>query len=267
MVQTIRTAYRGPTHVPSLEETHTVNHTYVLFAVHLYLYLHPNTAHGEPLNEVGSFLVHTYLSYLEAHPQQHSLVSTYAKYLSSSERVGWYIRFLRNIPSLTARQALLADLAQTNPENSLEITTRLVQHIIGDEEKQQQQQQVQQPTPLLLTSGVTSTIAPSASLTVSNLLASGTSSSGVAQSDLDKISSIDCFALQGPHVELAVVQEALIQATGLYRSFILREKYGAAKRFAQHLAEKQWDHAIFQCTQAEEQKKTIRQHETDNYVQ
>jgi hypothetical protein len=203
------------------------------------------------------FLVQTYLAYLESNPKNHSLVASYAQYLTSVQRVAFYIRFLKRNPSLQARQTLLQDLAQFNPENSLEVTTGLVQNIIGEEVHEK-------PTHMLqLTAGGAGgavPLLPALQSSVPNLLASASlGTSGVTASDLEKITSIDCFALTGSNVELAVVQEALIQATQLYRSFVLREKYAAAKRFAQHLTEKMWEHHIFTIMQQEEQKQQPRE--------
>lgn len=264
MVRTIRTQYRGPTSGAPATTQEAVNHTYLHFAVHLYLYLHPRCPHQEPLNATGVFLVQTYLAYLESNPMHHALVASYAQYLDSVHRVQFYIRFLKRIPSLPARQQLLQDLARFNPENSLEITTGLVQNIIGEEV-------AEKPTTMLQITDATATAAAAAttgkdaegalgtaSSTVPNLLSSP-GSNVVTTSDLEKIVSVDCFALTGAHVELAVVQEALIQATQLYRAFIARDKYAAAKRFAQHLTDKAWEHHIFAIVQQQQQKKDTRQ--------
>ena len=101
---------------------------------------------------------------------------------------------------------------------------------------------------------------------VTNLLASG---GVVSAADLAKISAIDCFDLSvtsssplsavdaaGAGADgknsLAVVQEALLQCTQLYRSFISRDKFAAAKRFTEHLIEKRWDQHIYAILQQQQ---------------
>jgi hypothetical protein len=263
MANTIRQWYQGPMAPPPAQQQESgVNHTYLLFAVHVYLYLHPRCPHAEPLNEVGTYLVQSYLAYLEAHPSQHSLIASYAQYLSSPARCGFYIRFLRRIPSLEARKRLLGELEKWNGENVLEVTTGLVQNIIGEETQERQMigggqvQGLLMPGAAISGSLTTPSTAAGGVGGVTNLLQSGT---GITQSDLEKISSIDCFTLSGPSVTLEVVQEALIQATQLYRSFISKGRYAPAKRFAQHLQEKMWEHSIFQTMQRQEQKREPRQ--------
>jgi hypothetical protein len=278
MVRTIRNHYR-PTNASSgagaappqttvasgVEQT--VNHSYLLFAVHVYLYLHPAAPHAEPLNEAGCFLVRSYLGYLESHPAQHQLVPAYAQYLPRSQRVSFYVRFLQRIPSLSERQALLAAFEEYCPaEERLEVTRTLVSNILGDEDESDSKVGAQGRLQLLPSGGFDAAMAAGVSSSgVTNLLASG---GVVSAADLAKISAIDCFDLSVTATplssmdataagadgknSLAVVQEALLQCTQLYRSFISRDKFAAAKRFTEHLIEKRWDQHIYAILQQQQ---------------
>jgi len=69
--------------------------------------------------------------------------------------------------------------------------------------------------------------------------------------------------VSGAHVQLRVVQEALVQVTQLYRSFVSKDKHAAAKRFTEHLQAKQWDHHIFTIIQQQQmQQNAVARQET-----
>jgi len=279
MVRTIRQQYQPQASgqqqlVPAGgADAHTVSHTYLLFAVHVYLYLHPSAPHAEPLNAAGCFLVHSYLSYLETQPAQHQLVPAYAQYLPSAQRVSFYVRFLQQrIPSLAQRQALLAAFEEYCPASErLEVTRNLVSNILGDEQedKANKQQQLLLPAG---TNGAERALAGAFDATsgagigsgVSNLLSIG---GVVSASDQAKITAIDCFDLasaavdsgsaEGAAASLSVLTEALAQCTALFRALVWRDKFAAAKRFAQHLIDKKWDSYIYAIVQ-QQQKRNVQ---------
>jgi len=281
MVHTIQTHYRPaqqqhaaavPAVTPS-DAAQSVNYTYLLFAFHIYLYLHPRAPHPEPLNASGVFLCHALLEYLESQPSQHALVPAYAQYLSPPARVAFYVRFLQRIPSLAQRQALLAAFAEYCPEQRLEVTRNLVSNILGDD-TDDPMRGVTAATSMrpLLTAATSATevAAGQSPAGPANLLATAAGAGGVSAADLAKITAIDCFDVSGgvsaggaadvtgvtagASVDLTVVQTALVQVTQLYRAFVAKEKYAAAKRFTEHLQAKHWDQHIFNIIQQHQQQ-------------
>lgn len=272
MVRTIQLHYKPANQPQQLQQSsqqlsdqtaQTVNWTYLFFAFHVYLYLHPRAPHAEPLNGAGVYLCQALLGYLESQPAQHALVASYAQYLAPWARVSMYVRFLHRIPSLAARQALLASFAQYCPDQRLEVTNKLVSNILMDEENEATTATEQQGRRAIAAGGAIDA-AGLAALSggalgsgVANLLASA--SSGITASDLAKISALDCFDLSAPSISLSVVESALAQVTQLYRAFVRAEKYAAAKRFTEHLQNKKWDHAIFAAIQQAQQKAINRQ--------
>ena len=272
MVRTIQMQYKPHSLQPPQQqlsshdpEFPSVSHTYLFFAFHVYLYLHPRAPHGEPLNASGIFLVQAVIAWLESQPSQHGLVASYVQYLEPWARVASYVRFLQRIPSLSARQSLLACFAQYCPDERLEVTNKLVTNILRhDEEKESMGAGAgMQQGRRALTAGAVDAAGLAAlnggvlGSGVANLLASA--STGVTASDLAKITALDCFDLSSPSVSLSVVESALGQVTQLYRAFVRAEKYQAAKQFTQHLQTKVWDHAVFTAIQQAHQKKMERQ--------
>jgi len=278
------TPMSGGALVPAEKPGQIINHTYLHFAFHLYLYLHPDCPHAEPLNESGMYILHSYLSYLQHHPSQHSLIAPYLQYMPSDKRIDFYVRFLSSkfVPSLERRQQLLAQLDTICPQDTLEVTRRLVQNIMSEEKgvttstaptiSAGASQRLTQQRPLA------AGLLPSAPSTVPNLLQPTSSSSlsataNVSASDQSKIMSLDCFDLRsaanhtgmmdasGSHrhdtahslsAALAVVQEALSSATALMRQFVLEENYAAGKMLVKHLDENRWESLVRQVIAAAE---------------
>ena len=200
----------------------------LVFAVHVYLYLHP-TASTSTMTDNGTRLLTAYLAYLRRQ-RLYPLVPVYAAYLPAEAQVAEYAAFLRELGTLAERQDYLALANYYFAHNTLAITSQFVQSVIDE-----------QPAQLRLTGAADA--AEGGRLRVS------VDSGAVSASDMFRIECLDCFSIVltgsgGSRPDRLCVLEAMRLSCLLFRSFMRADRLSAAKALSDALLRKKFDQFI-----------------------
>lgn len=231
--------------------------SFLLFATHLYLYFHPSCPQTEELSPHGVIIVTALINHL-IESEQHQHVAYYAALLPNQHQIEQFSSFLRGVPDLAKRRALLEQAQLLFPHNVLTITKRLVQNILTDTTSSSLHVNASMDTTINSTSVQNSTTATLATpartpMSLAQITAQSSALSSAstaltldstpahtrthplphaASSDRDKILAIDCFDIS----QKAQLQEALYSANLLFRCFVQQGKINSAKLLAGHLA-------------------------------
>ena len=189
------------------------------FAVHLYLYLHPDCPHA-PLNDNGRLLFVAYIRYLQRLGHHH-LIPLYASYLSHSDQVLHYSAFLRALPTVPERIKYLRLAQEYFPSTVLRITTVLVQGVIEDADRDHHPAMPEEEDH----AGEPGGRGP------------------VSAHDREVIACLDCFGVSSTS-DPAAVLEAMRLSTLLFRSFLHRGRLSAAKLLSDSLLTHAFDQFI-----------------------
>jgi hypothetical protein len=197
------------------EKENDAQHSFLLFAAHLYLTLHPEVRADGAAPLSAPFAIALFCALLRhlTRLRQYSLIAVYAAYLPREPQIREYVLFLQALPpdavaAGTGERAHFLQLAkQFFPGSVLEITRRLVSAVRVSAESDAAQHNAD----------------PSATPT-----------------EMQAIAALDCFDWSAS-ADGSQLLSAVLQANALFRGFLLANRVSAARELSDALSAKRLD--------------------------